>query len=211
MPLKIDLSNQVINNIKFLNFSHIDKHKARVWNCECYCGKKFQTTGTSVKGKHVKSCGCIKKISNKQNGRKSSKWKTFNRSLYIIWYNITSRCCNKTNKDYNSYGGRGISIYSDWKNDFDKFHKWIIDNLGDRPSKTHSLDRINNSKDYEPGNLRWATSDEQNQNKTSTKLSKEKVIEIRNSSLSREELVKKYGVKISQINKILGNRSWKNI
>lgn len=72
------------------------------------------------------------------------------------------RCQNKNNIAYKNYGGRGIEFSF---TSVEEGVRWVFDNLGPRPSKTHSLDRIDNMRHYEPGNLRWATLEEQARNK----------------------------------------------
>jgi hypothetical protein len=74
---------------------------------------------------------------------------------------MIQRCTNPKFKQFKDYGGRGISLYPEWQVSFQRF----IDHIGPRPSKHHSVDRIDNSKGYEPGNVRWATSKEQTVNK----------------------------------------------
>lgn len=88
----------------------------------------------------------------------------FGTAEYRIWQGFRNRCLNPKNKDYPRYGGRGITVHPDWipKNSFMSFY----DHVGARPSKLHSLDRIDNSKGYEPGNVRWATPKEQATNRT---------------------------------------------
>lgn len=75
------------------------------------------------------------------------------------------RCCNPKHPAYKNYGGRGISVFKEWIDDPIKF----ADYIGPRPSNKHSLDRINNDGNYEPGNVRWATDEEQSNNRRSTK------------------------------------------
>jgi len=87
--------------------------------------------------------------------------------IYNVWKNIKSRVYNKKDQYYYCYGGRGISMYPLWEESFTVFHKYIKENIGDKPSKNYSIDRINNDGDYEPGNIRWATPLEQSLNKTS--------------------------------------------
>lgn len=83
--------------------------------------------------------------------------------LYSTWYNMRNRCLNPKHEDYRHYGGRGIEIYEPWINSFDQFREYILRDLGPRPDD-HWLDRTDNDGHYEPGNLRWATPREQNNN-----------------------------------------------
>lgn len=85
---------------------------------------------------------------------------------WSAWHMMKQRCNLKTSKKYKDYGGRGITVYEPWLESFTEFYKYI----GPRPSKKHSLDRINNDGNYEPGNVRWATANEQNSNRRSTVL-----------------------------------------
>ncbi len=80
---------------------------------------------------------------------------------YGTWKNIKQRCYNKSNKDYNDYGGRGILMDKRWVNDFMAF----FNHVGLAPSKDHWLDRIKNNRGYGYNNVRWATVDEQQRNK----------------------------------------------
>jgi hypothetical protein len=82
-------------------------------------------------------------------------------SEYKIWNGIKTRCTKKNASEYGRYGGRGIKICDEWLDNFDAF----FNHLGPRPSKQHSVDRIDNDKGYEPGNVRWATRTEQQRNR----------------------------------------------
>lgn len=73
---------------------------------------------------------------------------------HIAWRSMKARCASK---HYKYYGGRGIKVCDRWKNSYKAF----LEDMGRRPSKDHSLDRIDNDGDYEPGNCRWSTSEEQ--------------------------------------------------
>lgn len=79
---------------------------------------------------------------------------------YGIWQGMRQRCGNPNNPNYARYGGRGIRVCKEWQDSFANF----LAHMGRRPSRDHSIDRIDNSKGYEPGNVRWATAAEQNRN-----------------------------------------------
>lgn len=84
---------------------------------------------------------------------------------YATWTWMITRCTNPKTKAFARYGGRGISVCERWRT-FPPF----FDDMGQRPSPKHSLDRIDNNKGYEPGNCRWATRREQSRNKAKTRM-----------------------------------------
>ena len=83
--------------------------------------------------------------------------------IYSCWCEMKKRCYNKNNKRYNNYGGRGIKVCSEWKDSFESFYRWAMEN-GYEDSL--SIDRIDVNGDYCPSNCRWATSVEQTRNTT---------------------------------------------
>lgn len=80
---------------------------------------------------------------------------------YRAWHSMKDRCYNPNNKYFKDYGGRGIIVCDRWKNSFENF----LADLGFRPSNKHSLDRIENNGIYEPSNCRWATKNQQDNNR----------------------------------------------
>lgn len=84
-----------------------------------------------------------------------------NNPEFVAWHHMKQRCTNPKNKDYKYYGGRGITICGRWTNS----HIPFLADMGRRPSKSHSIDRINNDGDYEPNNCRWATKPQQMANR----------------------------------------------
>lgn len=82
------------------------------------------------------------------------------RAEYTVWAGMKSRCSSKAPKVFRLYGGRGISVCERWRKSFDDF----LADMGPRPSSKHSIDRINNDGNYEPGNCRWATHSQQMRN-----------------------------------------------
>lgn len=106
----------------------------------------------------VKSCGCVLHVTRKRRENEHGMSKT---PEHKAWLKIKGRCLNPNDNCYKRYGARGITICEEWVDDFMSFYNYI----GDRPSKDHSVDRLDNSKGYEPGNVRWATKAEQARNK----------------------------------------------
>lgn len=127
--------------------------KNRTVNCSCSCGKLWTGNFSSIKLQKTKSCGCIYLESNKTHGlNKTSEYRT--------WCSMKERCLNLNNKDYKYYGGRGIKICDRWLNSFENFYE----DMGNKPSKKHSIDRINVNGNYCPENCRWVTAKKQMNN-----------------------------------------------
>lgn len=156
--------------------------------CKCSCGKEVEMSEQRLVSGYAKSCGCL-----------------IRRREYIVWQGAKSRCGNPGNAHYRDYGGRGIEMCQSWRESFWRFFY----DMGYQP-KGLTLDRIENDGNYEPSNCRWITISEQNRNRRSTKLSHEKVSEIRliGSSLTQDKISKMFGVSRSSISTVLSLKTW---
>lgn len=121
--------------------------------CLCDCGNLSTPLRADVRKGHTTTCGCSKE----HHGMSGSK-------EYMIWVSIIKRCCNPHDKDYERYGGRGITVCDEWRHSFEAFYK----DMGARPDDCQTIDRINNNGNYEPGNCRWTTWKRQNRNTSRT-------------------------------------------
>lgn len=128
---------------------------------KCDCGNFFETQFSQVKNGNTKSCGCYsREIASKRMKEKNHRHGKSKISEYNIYLSMKKRCLNENHNSYKDYGGRGISICESWKNSFENF----IKDMGERPSKKHSIERINNELGYSKDNCKWATRTEQARN-----------------------------------------------
>lgn len=156
MPSHINLSGQTFNGIRVVAVSHVDKRHTYHYRCTCHCGRECVLNGESLKRGSTKSCGCLPA---------SIKHGNVGTTEHSTWAAMKGRCLNKNSPAYADYGGRGIRVCERWL-DFRNF----LEDMGRRPSKAHTIDRIDNDGNYEPGNVRWATHSEQCRNRRSNVL-----------------------------------------
>lgn len=130
------------------------------WNCKCECGNVKSIRSTNLTSKKTNSCGCLGKESRaKSNTKHGHSFVGKHSTEYNIWTSMTQRCTNIKNDNYPNYGAKGIKICERWI----KFENFLED-MGQRPSKKYTLDRIDTKGNYELINCRWATSLQQNNN-----------------------------------------------
>lgn len=124
------------------------------WTCRCVCGRTSAVSANVLRQGVASDCRC----EHEQHGLSKTV-------EYGIWCGIKNRCENPRVKGFPLYGGRGIRIADEWRHDFPAF----LAHIGPRPSPKHSVDRIDGAGHYEPGNVRWATSEVQTNNRACTR------------------------------------------
>lgn len=129
------------------------------WNCLCDCGNQKIIRANNLISGASKSCGCEVGKSAKQRFTKHGYSNKI--PLYKVWTSIKQRCGNINNSRYKDYGGRGINICSEWRNNFKEFYDWAMSN---GYKDNFSIDRINNDGNYEPNNCRFTDTKTQNNN-----------------------------------------------
>lgn len=197
--------NKVFGRLTVVSYHHTNNHRQKVWLCRCSCGNETFVPTLSLNNGNTTSCGCYSREILANSRRTHGLGRT---RLYNVWGGMMNRCYNQDEPNYVHYGGRGISICDEWRVDFMTFYDWVVTH-GYQPELT--IERINNNGNYEPGNCRWATHDEQAQNRRNTVLTPDDVKKIRNDPRSSSTVAEEYGVKYTTIERVRTRKSWKNI
>ena len=141
------------------------KNGHRFWICRCECGNEKQVAHGALKRGSTNSCGCLRSevtaarmTSHGHAGRNNKS------RIYKIWAGMVARCTIPTATGYEQYGGAGIAVCERWLS-FENF----ASDMGEPPAG-YSIDRNESSKGYEPENCRWATRQEQNENRKSVRV-----------------------------------------
>lgn len=169
----------------------LGKTSGACWNCVCDCGGSAIVRGYHLRSGHTQTCGCRRSLGFVTTERVAVERAT--------WRAMLHRCSDLESK---RYGGRGITVCERWKDSFESF----LADMGKRPSPAHSIDRIDNDGNYEPGNCRWATRKEQARNSTTTKLSEADCTAITQRKLRGdhvEDIASEFGVSANYVYRVV--------
>lgn len=152
----------VFSRLTVIGIASMNPRSGRVRSCvRCQCGNELIVDNEKLRSGNTRSCGCLKiekaRALNYRHGAKVNRKPT---AEYESWQHAKQRCFDSACPDFKNYGGRGISMCVQWRDDFAAFLAYV----GPRPDRAATIDRIDCNGDYEPGNVRWAPRAVQNSN-----------------------------------------------
>jgi hypothetical protein len=191
-----DMANKRFGLLKVVSRYGKDNRNNATWQCVCDCGGKSIVSTSDLNKGRTNSCGCLRrermKNLNKSHGQSYSK-------TYQSWVKAKDRCFNPKHVAFHKYGGAGITVCDRWKNSFENFYA----DMGDPPTEKHSLDRIENSKGYDPENCRWATKKQQSENSSWPRL-----ITFHGETKNLSEWARSLGMNINSVRTRIESLGW---
>ena len=186
MAKAIDLTGQRFGRLTVLyRDDSFAKDGHACWICQCDCGALVPVRSSLLRQGGTRSCGCLARDLTIARSKTHGMTKT---KIHRIWAGMKRRCFCETDNHYPLYGGRGITICDEWREDFVTFYDYVS-KLEHFDEDGYTLDRINNNGNYEPGNVRWATVKQQAQNRRTSH-----TVEINGEKINVTEVARRAGV-----------------
>ena len=156
------LIGKTFGRLTILNVDHIGPSRNKYYRCVCSCGQKKIVSRSGLISGDIVSCGCYREEHKREFGKIHG---LHSHKLYGVWSGIVQRCTNNRASNYSRYGGRGIAVCDEWRDDFKAFYDWAITH-GYNDGLT--IDRIDVNGNYTPNNCRWVFPRDQYSNKRNT-------------------------------------------
>jgi len=182
---RIDMTGQTYGRLTVVRYEGRSENGRRLWLCECECGNTKVIDGGELRRGNVRSCGCLSSEMARDRLLTHGMSRT---KIYREWNKMKQRCNGKNLRDYRDYAERGIKVCDRWVNDFQSFYD-DVSKLPNFKEPGYSLDRIDNDGDYEPGNVRWADSITQANNRRNNVL-----ITYNGETYTQAEWARKMGI-----------------
>jgi hypothetical protein len=197
MAKRLDLTGSTFGRLYVITRG-IKRGAKTVWVCQCTCGKRREIATYLLTSGQTRSCGCLKsETTTAKNLTHGQSVRGATSGTYTTWANMMQRCMNPNNDNFINYGGRGITVCGRWL-DFSNF----FSDMGKRPARK-SLERVNNSGNYEPSNCKWATFSEQARNKRNNR-----ILNFKGRSMMLSEWSEHLGIRLGTLSHRLYHYHW---
>jgi hypothetical protein len=185
------LVGQTFGRLSVVRYAFTGSHRRAFWHCRCECGRECDVPSQSLLRGQSRSCGCLHLEAISTHGLSKTR-------LYRVWKEMHGRCYRPKNNRYALYGARGIIVCKRW-HDLAAF----VEDVGEPPTPTHQLERMDNDGNYEPLNCKWATPTEQARNRRNTI-----VVEYRGESRALAQWCDDLSLPYREMRRRIVDRDW---